>query len=387
MTPATETADRQYLRESVSRFMRADVDPIIAECESTGRFPRELLPQLAEFGYVGATLPEDRGGQGASYLDLALLMEEAGYTWMSLRSTLSVLNMVALILDRGGSAEHRERYLAPLMNGERLAWFGLSEPEHGSDVRSLDTTATRDGADAFRLNGTKLWITNGAIGDFGVLLADVRAADGSSEGLTAFLVDASEVEYEKRRVDTMFLKATTTSELVFKDARIPASAVLGEVGRGPSLFLAGLNIGRLNVALGAVGAARRALELSMEYARQRVQFGRPIGSFQLVQEMIADMHVQTSAARTLSYAAAELLDSDDGAGEQVECAVAKLYATETAFEVANKAVQVHGAMGLSREYGLERIFRDARGALIVEGTSQVQRLVIARSLLGISAIT
>lgn len=383
ITRTTLSSEQLDLRAAVGAYLDAHVEPMIADCEREGRFPREVLPALADFGYLGGLLPEERGGHDLQYLDLAVLMEAAGYSWMSLRSTLSVVNMVALILDRGASDEQRKRYLDPLLRGEKLPWFGLTEPDHGSDVRTLTTTAVEDGHGAFRLNGTKLWITNGAIGDFGVLLATHLRPDGTTAGLTAFLVDPADCKFEAHRVETMFLKATTTSELSFADTQLGPGSVLGEPGKGSRLFLAGLDVGRLNVALGAVGAAQRALDVSTRYAGERVQFGRRIGEFQLVQELIADMRVQTTAARALGYAAARSLEG--GATDQTECAVAKLYATETSFAVVNKALQVHGALGLSTEYGLERFFRDARGGMIVEGTSQIQRLVIAREHLGISA--
>lgn len=380
---STLSPEQLDLRAAVRGYFDAHVEPLIAECERAGRFPRELLPALAEFGYLGGLLPEERGGHGLTYLDLAVLMETAGYSWMSMRSTLSVINMVALILEQGASNEQRARYLEPLLRGEKLPWFGLTEPDHGSDVRTLDTVAVEDESGEFRVSGTKLWITNGAIGDFGVLLAKHLRPDGSNAGLTAFLVDPATCEFAGSRVETMFLKATTTSELVFAESRLGPDAVLGTPGRGARLFLAGLDVGRLNVAMGAIGAAQRALDISTRYVGERVQFGKRIGEFQLVQELIADMRVQTTAARALGYAAARSLDA--GATAKTECAVAKLHATETAFAVVNKALQAHGAMGLSVEYGLERLFRDARGGMIVEGTSQIQRLVIARDHLGISA--
>jgi len=383
MTRATLTVEQQALRRSVRAFMDAEIEPIIEQCEVQGRLPREFLPALADFGYIGATVPQERGGVGASYTDVAVLMEEAGYHWMSLRSTLSVMNMVALVLDRCGSDWQRAEYLEPLLRGKKLCWFGLSEPGHGSDVRNLDTVAVEQPSGGYRITGTKLWITNGAIGDFGIVLARVRTVAGAEAGLTAFLIDRDTCSYEGHRVETMFIKATTTSELVFDGSYVPADAVIGEVGRGQGLFHAGLDLGRLNVAMGAVGASQRALDLSTSYAQTREAFGRPIGGFQLVQELISDMRVRTVASRALGYAAARMLDA--GVATQAECAMAKLFATEGAFEVANNALHVHGAMGLSREYGLERIFRDARGAMTVEGTSQIQRLVIARDQLGISA--
>ena len=206
---------------------------------------------------------------------------------------------------------------------------------------------------------------------------------GEPGGLTVFLVDPVESRYESHRVSTMFLKATATSELVFNETRVPAANIVGEVGEGGSAFLGGLDQGRLNVAMGAIGASQRALDMSTEYARTRVQFGRRIGQFQLVQELVSDIRVQTAAARALGYSAARALAS--GQGGRAECAMAKLFATETAFSSMDKAIQVHGAIGTSVELGLERMFRDARGGLIVEGTSQMQRLVIAKDQLGLAA--
>lgn len=385
MTRAVLSEEHQSLREAVRAYMDKHVEPIIAECEKEGRFPSELLPALAEFGYLGGLLPEERGGHGARYTDLAVLMEEAGYHWTSLRSSLSVINMIALILDSGGTEEQRRRYLGPLLRGEKLCWFALSEPDHGSDVRTLDTLATETPNGDYLLNGTKLWITNGAIGDFGIVLARVRAKDGTEPGLTAFLIDPSESKFEARRIETMFIKATTTSELVFTDTVVGADGVVGEVGKGSRLFHTGLDLGRLNVAMGAVGICQRALDMATGYARQRVAFGKEIGRFQLVAELIADMRVQTTAARALGYSVARMLDN--GGASPTECAVAKLYATEAAFSVTDKALHVHGAIGFSQEYGLERMFRDARGGMNVEGTSQIQRLLIARDHLGMSAFT
>jgi alkylation response protein AidB-like acyl-CoA dehydrogenase len=382
-TKAALSEEQIALRQAVRSFMDTRIEPIIAECEKEGRLPVEVLTDLAQFGYLGGILAEERGGMGLTYTDLAVIMEEAGYHWMSLRSTLSVINMVALMLDRAASDIQRKTYLEPLLRGERLCWFGLTEPEHGSDVRVLNTVAVEDSSGDFRISGTKLWITNGAIGDFGIVLANVKHLDGSEGGLTAFLIDPSLCTFEGHRIETMFIKATTTSELVFDETIVSADMMVGEVGMGHSLFMKGLDLGRLNVAMGAIGAGQRALDMSIRYAREREQFGKRIGEFQLVQELIADMRMQSCAARALGYATARMLDA--GGVNQTDCAVAKLFATETAFSIADKALQVHGGMGLSMEYGLERIFRDTRGGRTVEGTPQIQRLVIARDQLGISA--
>jgi alkylation response protein AidB-like acyl-CoA dehydrogenase len=378
------TAEQQALRVAARQYLANEVAPIIDDCERDGRVPREVLSGLASFGYLGGFLPEVAGGMGLSYLDLVVLMEQAGYQWMSLRSTLSVNNMIASALAQAGSRAQQDRYLKPLLAGQAVCFFGLTEPNHGSDVRVLDVTATEAPDGRYRINGTKLWITNGAVGDFGIVLARVRTPAGSDGGPTAFLIDPAECRYEARRVETMFIKATTTSELVFSDAEVSADAVLGEPGTGRDLFAASLILGRLNVAAGAVGAAQRALDEATRYARERTQFGRPIGKFQLIQAMVADMRVQTTAARCLTYTAARAVDN--GADARTETAMAKLFATETAFAVADKALQVHGGIGLSTESTIERLFRDARGALIVEGTSEIQRLLIAKDQLRMSAL-
>lgn len=375
------SSEQLALQESVRRFMRKRVAPIVAEHEKREQFAWELLPELRQFGYIGGLLPEEAGGYGMRFADWALLMEQAGYHWLSMRVLLNALNIIASLLHRNATPAQCERFLKPLLNCEKRFWVGITEPNHGSNVAGIETKAV-DKGDHYLVNGGKLWITNGAGGDCGVLVVKTysESCDG---GLSLLLVDREQTKYQARRVGTMFIKSTGTSELNFADAVVPKENLLGKEGEGLKAILSGLNYGRLNVAMGAVGAAQAALDLSIEYAKNRKQFGRVIGGYQLVQKLIVDMTVRTEAARALGYKAAWALDQ--GGTARAECSIAKLYATEAAHEVASMALQVHGGLGYSVDYPIERIFRDTRGGMIPEGTSEIQTLIIGREILGISA--
>jgi alkylation response protein AidB-like acyl-CoA dehydrogenase len=375
--------EQQLLRDNVARFMEREVTPIVGGFEQRGEFDWTLPSRLKEFGFLGGFLPEEQGGYGMTSMDYTVLMEEAGYCWNSLRSILNTMNMAILMLARQGTSQQKERYLQPLMEGKVKIWVGITEPDHGSNVAGMETNARLAG-DHYLVNGTKLWITNGAIGDFGILMAKVPPGEaGGRHGITAFIVDRSLTEFTAHRVKTMILRSTVTSELSFVDARVPASNVLGEVGDGLKNILQALSFGRLSVAAGAVGAAQSAYDLSLEYAKTRKQFGAQIGSYQLVQRMIVEMRLRIDASRQLVRRAARAIDR--GMPARLECSVAKLYAAQAAHEVADYALQVHGGIGYSEDYPIERIFRDTRGATIPEGTNEIQTLIIARELLGISA--
>ncbi len=375
--------EQQLLRETVARFFEREVTPTVAGFEQRGEFDWTLPARIAEFGFLGGFLPESEGGYGMSALDYTVLMEEAGYCWHSLRAILNTMNMAILLLSKLGTPEQKEKYLKPLMAGKQKVWVGITEPDHGSNVAGMETKARLEG-DHYLVNGTKLWITNGAIGDIGILMAKVPAGkDGEPEGITAFIVDKTQTEYAARRVKTMILHATVTSELSFADARVPAGNVLGKVGDGLRNILQALSFGRLSVASGAVGASQAAFDLSVDYVKTRKQFGKPIGSYQLVQRMIVEMRVRTDASRQLCRRAARAVDR--GLPGRMECSIAKLYAAQAAHEVADYALQVHGGMGYSEDYPIERIFRDTRGAIIPEGTTEIQTLIIGRELLGLSA--
>jgi alkylation response protein AidB-like acyl-CoA dehydrogenase len=377
--------EQQLLRETVARFFEKEVAPTVAGFEQRGEFDWTLPARLKDFGLLGGFLPEAQGGFGMSSLDYTVLMEEAGYCWHSLRAILNTMNMAILLLARLGTPEQQAQYLKPLMAGQLKVWVGITEPDHGSNVAGMETKAVREG-EHYVINGTKLWITNGAIGDIGILMARVPPGKaGEPHGITAFLVDRTQTQYASRRVKTMILHSTVTSELSFADAVVPAANVLGKVGDGLKNILQALSFGRLSVAAGAVGASQAAFDLSVDYVKTRKQFGAPIGSYQLVQRMIVEMRVRTDAARQLCRRAARAVDR--GLPGRMECSIAKLYAAQAAHEVADFALQVHGGMGYSEDYPIERIFRDTRGAIIPEGTTEIQTLIIGRELLGISAFS
>ena len=371
------------LRDAVRRFLSTEVEPTVADFERRGEFDWTLPARLRDFGMLGGFLPEAQGGVGLSHAGFAMLMEEAGASWGSLRATLNTMNMAALMLAKLGTPAQQARWLAPLLAGRIKVWVGITEPDHGSDVASMRTRATRRGDD-WVIDGRKLWITNGAIGDLGILMARAVGEDGAPGGITAFLVDPTESRFEARRVHTMVLKATVTSELTFDGTVVPGANVLGGVGEGLRNILVTLGFGRLSVAAGAVGAMRRAYELAHAYALSRTQFGAPIGGFQLVQQMIVEMHLRLESSRQMLRRAARALDA--GRAGRLECSTAKLYCTRAAHEVANLALQVHGGIGYSEDLPIERIFRDTRGAIIPEGTSEIQTLIIGRELLGLSAL-
>ncbi len=295
---------------------------------------------------------------------------------------VNTLNIVAGLLNAYGSEAQKDRYLRPLLRNERRTFVSISEPDVGSNVAEIKTRADRRG-DRYVLNGSKLWITGGLFADFGVVVARTFSDTCNGE-LSLFLVEPEHTPFDVRPVETMFVRPTGTAAFAFENAEIPVANLLGQEGQGLRQILIGLNFGRLNVAMGAVGAAQCALDLSIEYARNRKQFGKPIGSFQLVQKHIVDMTMKTTAARALGYRAARVMQS--GQPARLETSVAKLYATEAAHEVASLALQVHGGIGYATEYPVERIFRDTRGGMIPEGTTEIQALIIGREILGISAL-
>lgn len=378
----TETAEQALLRDSIRRFMKSEVAPIVARHDQERSFPFELLKPLSEFGYLGGRLPEEEGGMGMDQLTWAMLMEEAGYAWLSLRTMLNITNAAINKLAAEATPEQKKRFLAPLLANERKCFSAISEPGTGSNIAQVQTRADLQG-DHYVLNGRKLWITNGAFGDFGIVVA--RTFSPNCQGqLSTFLVEREVSPFEVRRVDTMVLRSTGTAELGFDNVKVPRENLLGEEGAALKKMLIGLDGARVNIAMGAVGAAQSALDLSIEYARTRTQFGKPIGSFQLVQKLIVDMTIRVEAARALGLRAAAALDS--GKDARTAASIAKLYATEAAHEVASMALQVHGGLGYATDYPIERIFRDTRGGTIPEGTTEVQTLIVGREILGISAI-
>ncbi|MCW5891055.1 MAG: acyl-CoA dehydrogenase family protein [bacterium] len=370
--------EQTLLRDNARRFLEREIAPLVAAQEGQGALPDGIYARLVAPGFVGATVPAEHGGHGLDFTSYLVLVEELAYCWGSLRSSVTTHNMVAGIIADAAGGALRARFLPPLLDGRRIAFFGLTEPNVGSDASAVELVAREDG-DAVCLSGTKTLITNGTIAQTGVVFA--RLGD---QGPTAFLVDRDESPFEARALEKMGNLATPLAELSFDEVRVPKANLLGTPGKGLRVALAGLARGRCSVAFAAVGLARAALDAAVRYARERRQFGKTIGGFQLVQEMIAEMATLTDASRLMSYRAAAALEA--GKKGILESSQAKLFATESGLRVAHLAIQVHGGYGYTREFPVERFYRDLRHLTLAEGTTQIQQLVIGRELLEIDAI-
>ncbi len=371
--------DETLLRDTVRSYLDNRIAPLVAGHERDRTFPWDRLAPLYDLGYVRGAVPVADGGDGASHMTQAVLMEEAGRCWGSLRTTLNVQTMVAGLLSRYGTAEQKRRYLTPMLAGERFGWFGVTESEAGSDAGALRTVA-RPVGDDFMVTGRKLYITNALHADFGLLLVRVTGTDG----LTVLLVDRAESPYQAYDIPHMPVRATTSCELVFDEVRVPAANVVGEPGRGLGVAMSAVNLGRLNMAMGAVGLSQACLESSISFATDRHQFGKAIAGFQLVQQMVVEIATLTETGRLLGYKAAKTLDA--GLPGRFECSMAKYHCGESAGRAATLALQIHGGAGLMEESPVERYFRDAREATIPEGTTQLQILHLGKELLGVSAM-
>jgi alkylation response protein AidB-like acyl-CoA dehydrogenase len=372
------TPDQRLLRDNARRFLEREIAPLVADHERRGELPAGIYPRLVAPGFVGATVPAADGGHGLDLTSYLVLVEELAYCWGSLRSSVTTHNLAAGILAQAGTPEQRARHLPGLVSGEHIGCFALTEPNVGSDAAGVQLVAELSG-DAYRLRGTKMMITNGTIARKAVVIARVR-----DQGPTAFLVDREESPFAARPLEKMGNLATPLAELSFDDVPVPRANLLGEPGKGLRIALRGLAGGRCSVAFAAVGLARAALDAGIRYAKERRQFGRAIGGFQLVQEMIAEMANLTDAARLMSLRAAAALEA--GGKAILESSQAKLFATEAGLRVAHLAIQIHGGYGYTREFPVERYYRDLRHLTLAEGTSQIQQLVIGRELLGLDAI-
>jgi alkylation response protein AidB-like acyl-CoA dehydrogenase len=360
-----------------------EIAPLLPAAERDRALPVGIIPGLLDVGFVRGAIGVRDGGLGLSHLQTALLMEEAGRCWASIRTTANILSLVAELLSAAGSSEQKRRFLRPLLAGQRLGWFGVTEPEAGSDAASLATLAERLPTGSYRLTGRKAYITNASYADFGIVLATTDPGLGA-RGITAFLVEYGAGGYRVMARPQLPVRAASCCDVLFDGVVVPAGNVLGDVGRGLPLAMRAINSGRLNVSAGCTGIAQAALEAASAHAVSRTQFGKPLAGFQLVQQLIANIAVQANAARQVYQAAARLLDS--GADARVECSMSKYFCSEAANQVATRAVQVFGAAGLMEGNVAERLFRDAREATIGEGTSQMQVLQIGTALLGVSAV-
>ena len=382
-------AEHALLRETVRDFMLTEVNPVLEEHERERRFPTDIVRRIGELGWLGIPIPEDEGGAGLDTLAYAVAIEEIGRVWGSLGLIVAAHTSLGCgPLHLAGTDEQKQTHLVPMAQGKVLGAYGLTEPGAGSDAGGTRTTARfEDGSDGGRwiLDGAKRFITNaGHAGTYIVTARTGETAKGDAE-ISAFIVPADTPGFSVGRLeDKLGLHASATGELRFDGAAIPAANLLGERGDGFRTFLKILDGGRISIGALAVGLAQAALDAAIPYAQTREQFGRPIGSFQGVAFMVADMATEIEAARALVWKAAWL--KDQGRDYGLVAAEAKLFASEVSARATNAAIQIHGGYGYVTDYPVERFMRDAKLTEIGEGTSQIQRLVIARSVLGLRVV-
>jgi butyryl-CoA dehydrogenase len=374
---ATDPGVRREIVETVRRFVEREVVPVAGDYEREDRFPAEIVEQMRGLGLFGITIPEAYGGLGLDLLTYIGVIEELAYGWMSLTGVVNTHTMAATLVMTHGNDEQKGRLLPSMATGERRGALSLSEPDAGSDTRNISCRAVRDG-DEYVIDGTKAWVTNGE------RAAVVALAARTEEGISAFVVEkepgpAFEGITVGKHVGKLGYRGVETVEMAYAGHRIPAANLIGEAGRGLPQILGVLEVGRINIASRAVGVARAALDASLAYAQQRTTFGKPIGEHQAIQLKLADMATRLEAARLLTRNAAERRAA--GLRCDVEAGMAKLFASETALELATEAMRIHGGVGYTTEFPVERYYRDAPLMVIGEGTNEIQRLVIARGLL------
>ncbi|HEV7133792.1 MAG TPA: acyl-CoA dehydrogenase family protein [Gaiellaceae bacterium] len=378
----TLTPEQELIRASAREFCDREIVPYARDWDRSERMDEGIVAKLAEIGFLGCALPEEHGGMGLDTVSYCLVMEELGRADSSVRGIVSVNNGLAgKTIAKWGTEEQRAEWLPKLASGEALGCYGLTEPGSGSDPASLVTRAVRDGGD-WVIDGSKIFITLGSWA--GVALVFARTGGDGPRGITCFLVPTSSPGFSARKIDgKLGLRAQDTAELFFDGVRVPDSARLGDEGAGFKVAMSALDNGRISLAAGAVGVAQACVDASIAYATERTQFGKPIAQFQLVQELIAEMAVETEAARLMAWRAAALADA--GASYTLAASQAKFYASEVAVRAANAALQAHGGYGYVDEFPVARYLRDARVLTLYEGTSQIQKLLIGRALTGESA--
>ncbi len=371
--------EQSDIRDMVRRFTEQEITPHAEEWDETNHFPREIYHKMASLGLMGMTTPEEYGGSALSRLSSALVYEELAKGEMATAVGLSVHNMVTGSIARFGNQEQRRRWVIRLASGELLGAFSLSEAASGSDAASLQCRAECRN-DVYVLNGTKMWVTNAGEADIYLLMARTGGGKGSA-GISCFVVEKCTPGFSFGKTERkMGLHSSPTRELIFENCEVPLANRIGEEGQGFKTALSSLDGGRINIGAIAVGVAQAAFEMARNYSREREQFGQPISTFQGIQFMLADMAMKIEAARLLVYEAAYKLDKGQNAG--MYASMAKCFATDMAMEVTTNAVQVLGGAGYVRDYPVERYMRDVKVAQIFEGTNQIQRVVIARALLG-----
>ncbi len=374
--------DVQQIQQLARDFARKEILPGAQHRDHTHTFPADLVRQLAEMGFMGMVVPEAYGGAGLSTLAYVVALEEICYADASVGVTMSVNNsLVCTPILANGTEEQKQRWLPGLASGAQLGCYALTEPDAGSDAGAQRTKARRDGDD-YVLDGNKIWITNAPFAQVCVAYANL-APEERHRGVCAFIIDMASPGFKVGKLeDKLGITSSATSELSFDGLRVPAANLLGPERQGFRIAMATLDGGRIGIAAQSLGIAQRAFDLAVAHARQRMAFGKPIAANQAIQWMIADMATRIESARLLTWRAAVTKDSNDTARASHFCSMAKLAASETANYCADKALQIHGGYGFSKEYEVERLFRDARITTLYEGTSEIQRIVISRNYLG-----
>jgi len=371
-----ELSDEQkLLQRTVREFAESEVKPLARELDDTGRFPRENFRKAAELGLTAVALPESAGGAGFDHISYSIVMEEISRVCASTGTILSVQNSLYCDpLHRFGTEDQKKKFLAPFARGEKIGCYALTEPQAGSNAAALATRAVRRG-DRYVVNGAKAWITNGGVADAALVYVNTDPAKGE-KGITALIIERGTPGFKVGKEEKKLgIHATACTELSFTDCEVPVENRIGNEGEGYKIAMTTLDGGRIGIAAQATGIAQGAFEQALAYAQQRQAFGHPIAEFQAIQFMLADMATEIDAARLLVRKAA--WKQDMGARFSMEASIAKLFASELATRVTHKAMQIHGGYGYSHEYPVERMYRDARITEIYEGTSEIQRLIIA----------
>jgi len=374
---AVDEGVRAEIIDTVHRFVQREVIPVASQLERTDTFPTDIVEQMKELGLFGVTIPESYGGLGLDLLTYIGVIEELSYGWMSLTGIVNTHTMAATLIMTHGTEEQKQRWLPSMATGERRGALSLSEPDAGSDTRNISCRARRDGEE-YVINGSKAWVTNGELSSV------VALAARTDDGISAFIVEKEpgptfEGISVSKHVSKLGYRGVETVEMSYVDHRIPAANMIGESGRGLPQILSVLEVGRINIAARAVGVARAAFDAAMSYAQERQTFGKPIGEHQAIALKLADMATKLEAARLLTRNAAER--KAQGLRCDVEAGMAKLFASETALDLSMEAMRIHGGVGYTTEFPVERYYRDAPLMVIGEGTNEIQRIVIARGLL------
>ena len=375
------TDEQNQLRRSIREFAEGEVLPHVMEWDEVSHFPTEIMPKLAEMGLLGVIFPEEYGGAGLGYIEYVIAIEELSRVDGSVGIIVAAHNsLCSNHIFKFGSEAQKQKYLSPLAQGKKIGAWSLTEPEAGSDAGGTRTTAKRDG-NHWIINGAKTFTTNGHYADVCVAMA-VTDKSKASHGISAFIIEKGTIGFKPgKKENKLGLRASDTSEVIFSDCRVPLENLLGDEGEGFTGSLKILDGGRISIAALALGMAQGALDAAIKYAKQRKQFGQQISEFQAIQFKLADMATEVEAARLLVYQAAWLADKKDVRFTR-ESSMAKLFASEVAVRVANECVQIHGGYGFIKDYPAEKFYRDVKLCTIGEGTSEIQKLVIARQLLG-----